>query len=61
MSTTTFPTGGVGLTQLLVASDMERSKRFYRDVLGAKLQREYGGTSCVLNFQGNWLLVVPLS
>jgi catechol 2,3-dioxygenase-like lactoylglutathione lyase family enzyme len=26
--------------------------------LGATVYREYGGTSCVLNFQGSWLLLV---
>jgi catechol 2,3-dioxygenase-like lactoylglutathione lyase family enzyme len=31
---------------------------FYRDVLGAELYREYGGTSAVLSFQGTWLLLV---
>jgi catechol 2,3-dioxygenase-like lactoylglutathione lyase family enzyme len=53
-----FPTEGVALTFLLVVSDMDRSRHFYRDVLGATVYREYGGTSCVLNFQGNWLLLV---
>ena len=53
-----FPTDGVELTQLLVVSDMERSRSFYRDVLGATVVREYGGTSSVLNFQGNWILLV---
>ncbi len=53
-----FPTEGVALTFLLVVSDMDRSRHFYRDVLGAVVYREYGGTSCVLNFQGNWLLLV---
>jgi catechol 2,3-dioxygenase-like lactoylglutathione lyase family enzyme len=55
---TQFPTEGVELTVLLVVSDMERSRWFYRDVLGATVYREYGGTSCVLNFQGSWLLLV---
>jgi catechol 2,3-dioxygenase-like lactoylglutathione lyase family enzyme len=58
MDTLPFPTQGVELTQLLVVSDLERSKKFYRDVLGASLYREYGGTSCVLEFQGCWLLLV---
>jgi catechol 2,3-dioxygenase-like lactoylglutathione lyase family enzyme len=58
MTHDSFPTDGVELTQLLVVSDIERSKRFYRDVLGASIHREYGGTSVVLNFQGNWLLLV---
>ncbi len=58
MDPTSFPTDDVELTQLLVVSDIERSKRFYRDVLGASVYREYGGTSCVLDFQGTWLLLV---
>jgi catechol 2,3-dioxygenase-like lactoylglutathione lyase family enzyme len=53
-----FPTDGVELTHLLVVSDLERSRWFYRDVLGATIYREYGGTSCVLQFQGTWLLLV---
>jgi catechol 2,3-dioxygenase-like lactoylglutathione lyase family enzyme len=46
------------LTHLLVVKEMERSKAFYRDVLGASVIREYGGTSCVLQFLGNWILLV---
>lgn len=53
-----FPTEGVALTQLLVVSDVDRARDFYRDVLGATVYREYGGTSCVLQFQGAWLLLV---
>lgn len=53
-----FPTAGVEMTHILVVSDIDRSKAFYRDVLGATVYREYGGTSVVLNFQGTWLLVV---
>ena len=53
-----FPVKGVELTVLLVVSDIPRSVRFYTDVLGATLFREYGGTSAVLEFQGNWLLLV---
>ena len=53
-----FPVDGVELTHLLVVSDVNRSRDFYRDVLGAELYREYGGTSCVLQFQGVWLLLV---
>jgi len=54
----TFPTAGVELTHLLVVEDMDRSRAFYRDVLGATVYREYGGTSCVLKFAGAWLLLV---
>jgi catechol 2,3-dioxygenase-like lactoylglutathione lyase family enzyme len=53
-----FPTEGMALTHILVVSDLERSRTFYRDVLGAALYREYGGTSLVFNFAGAWLLVV---
>jgi catechol 2,3-dioxygenase-like lactoylglutathione lyase family enzyme len=53
-----FPTPDVEVTLLLVVSDAERSKVFYRDVLGAELYREYGGSSVVLRFQGTWLLLV---
>lgn len=58
MSDRGFPTEGMELTHLLVVSDVERSKAFYRDVLGAEVYREYGGTSCVLSFLGTWLLLV---
>jgi catechol 2,3-dioxygenase-like lactoylglutathione lyase family enzyme len=53
-----FPVDGMELTHLLVVSDMERSRAFYHDVLGATVTREYGGTSCVLRFLGTWLLLV---
>jgi catechol 2,3-dioxygenase-like lactoylglutathione lyase family enzyme len=46
------------LTHLLVVSDVDRARDFYRDVLGAELYREYGGTSAVLRFLGTWLLLV---
>jgi catechol 2,3-dioxygenase-like lactoylglutathione lyase family enzyme len=46
------------LTRLLVVSDMERSRDWYTNVLGATLYREYGGTSCVFQLLGNWLLLV---
>lgn len=53
-----FPTPDVELTHLIVVGDLDASRRFYRDVLGAQVYREYGGTSCVLQFQGAWLLLV---
>ena len=53
-----FPIEGVEMTILLVVSDMDRSRDFYRDVLGAEIYREYGGTSCVRNVQGAWSLLV---
>lgn len=58
MAQTGFPTEGTELTHLLVVGDLGRAVRFYRDVLGARVTREYGGTSCVLDFCGSWLLLV---
>src|ERR1700694_2445601 len=46
------------LTTLLVVGDLARSVEFYRDVLGATLVREYGGTSAVFKFQESWILLV---
>lgn len=53
-----FPAESVELTHLLVVRDIDASRQFYRDVVGAKVFREYGGTSCVLQLQGTWLLLV---
>src|SRR5437763_16981461 len=54
----TFPAPGVELTHILVIRDLARSRDWYRDVLGATLTGEYGGSSAIFNFQGAWLLVV---
>ena len=53
-----FPAEGMELTHILVVTELERSVRFYRDVLGAELVREYGGSSAVFSFAGAWLLLV---
>jgi len=53
-----FPAPGMELTTLLVVADLPRSVAFYRDVLGATLFREYGGSSAVFNFAGSWILLV---
>src|SRR5919201_1199018 len=53
-----FPADGMELTHLLVVSDLQRSRAFYVDALGAEPYREYGGTSLVLRFLGTWLLLV---
>ncbi len=47
MTTVPFPEAGI-----------ERARTFCRDVLGATVFREYGGTSCVLQAFGTWLLLV---
>jgi catechol 2,3-dioxygenase-like lactoylglutathione lyase family enzyme len=53
-----FPASGMELTHILVVSNMDKSKEFYQNILGAEIYREYGGNSCVLKFQGAWLLIV---
>ena len=53
-----FPAEGMALTTILVVSDLDRSRAFYRDILGAEIYREYGGASIVLSFLGAWLLLV---
>jgi catechol 2,3-dioxygenase-like lactoylglutathione lyase family enzyme len=52
-----FPTPDMALTHILVVADVPRSARWYADVLGAELFREYG-TSAVYSFNGSWLLLV---
>ena len=53
-----FPTKDVALTHILVVGDLARARDFYSEVLGAEIFREYGGSSCVLQFAGAWLLLV---
>ena len=53
-----FPLSGMALTQILVVADMDAAREFYTTVLGARVFREYGGTSCVLEFLDTWLLLV---
>ena len=52
-----FPDKNVEMSILLVVSDIEKSREFYKDVLGAKLFREYGGTTAVFKFQGVWIIL----
>lgn len=56
--TAAFPAPDMALTHILVVEDVARSRTFYADVLGASIYREYGGTSCVIQFIGTWLLLV---
>jgi len=53
-----FPTDDMELTHILVVSDLDNSVAWYRDVLGARLERTYGGSSAVFDFNGSWLLLV---
>src|SRR3954451_10263836 len=53
-----FPADASDLTHLLVVADLDRSVGWYRDVLGAEVVGEYGGTSVVLRLVGSCLLLV---
>lgn len=53
-----FPGEGVELSHLIVVADLERARDWYRDVLGAEVYREYGGTTAAMSFRGTWLLLV---
>ena len=53
-----FPEADMELTTILVVEDITISKNFYQNVLAAEIYREYGGTSLVTKFLGNWLLLV---
>ncbi|MBK9033179.1 MAG: VOC family protein [Myxococcales bacterium] len=46
------------VTHMIVVTDLDRSKRWYLDVLGCSLYGEYGGTSVVLDWNGSWFLLV---
>ena len=56
-STHDFPTSGVELRYLLVASDYARSLAFYRDVMGARVVREISEVLCLLSFGGAEILL----
>ena len=58
MATMTFPSADMELTRLLVVADANRARDWYRDVLGAEVFREYGGSSVVLKLLDSWLLLV---
>lgn len=52
-----FPTAGVELSYLLVASNYARSLAFYREVVGATLVREISDTLCLLSCGGGAILL----
>jgi catechol 2,3-dioxygenase-like lactoylglutathione lyase family enzyme len=46
---------GIVLTQMLIVADVERSVRFYRDVLGATLVRDQA--PAMLRFYNGWIVI----
>lgn len=56
--TSDFPTEGVEIIVQLVVGNVERSRAYYRDVLGATEDPAAGSGSVVLHFQGTVLVLV---
>ena len=52
-----FPTTGIELRYLLVASDYARSLAFYQNVLGAKVVRQISDMLCLLSLGGSEFLL----
>jgi catechol 2,3-dioxygenase-like lactoylglutathione lyase family enzyme len=46
---------GIVLTQMLIVADIERSVRFYRDVLGAEVLRD--DAPAMLRFYNGWIVI----
>ncbi len=53
-----FPTSDVRLGLLLVVANVAASRDFYRDIIGARVMREFEGSFCQLELAGTLLLVV---
>jgi catechol 2,3-dioxygenase-like lactoylglutathione lyase family enzyme len=49
------PKQGIVLTHFLVASDVERSRRFYADVLGGEVLRE--GEPTIIALANSWIII----
>ena len=49
------PRDGMVLTHLLIVDDVDRSRTFYRDVLGATVVQERD--PCIMRFLNGWLIV----
>jgi catechol 2,3-dioxygenase-like lactoylglutathione lyase family enzyme len=49
------PSEGIRLTHFIVAEDVERSSRFYADVLGGEIVRE--GEPSVVQLANSWIII----
>ena len=49
------PKEGIVLTHFIVSSDVERSRRFYTDVLGGETIR--AGEPCIVQLANSWIII----
>ena len=49
------PTEGIVLTHFIVASDVDRSRRFYADVLGGEVLRD--GEPSIVALANSWIII----
>jgi catechol 2,3-dioxygenase-like lactoylglutathione lyase family enzyme len=49
------PTDGIVLTHFIVSADVERSRRFYADVLGGEVLRE--GEPTIISLANSWIII----
>jgi catechol 2,3-dioxygenase-like lactoylglutathione lyase family enzyme len=49
------PTGGIVLTHFIVSDDVERSRRFYTDVLGG--ETVYDGEPSIVQLANAWVII----
>lgn len=55
MATFPAPVEGIVLTHFLVASDVDRSRRFYADVLGGEVLKE--GEPTIIALANSWIVI----
>jgi catechol 2,3-dioxygenase-like lactoylglutathione lyase family enzyme len=49
------PAKGIALTHFIVASDVDRARRFYADVLGGEVLRE--GEPSIIALANSWIII----
>ena len=55
MATFPAPAEGIALTHFVVASDVDRSRRFYADVLGGEVLK--GGEPAIIALANSWIVI----
>jgi len=49
------PTEGIVLTHFIIASDVDRTRRFYADVLGGEVLRD--GKPSIVALANSWIII----